>query len=107
MAGKRPDGDRNEGRTKHRRARLRDRAATELGHNGEADDVARLALVGRHAKRRVPLEMLNLREAFVMSDGDVLRRHVVLRVDKRKAPRFLDVPQRLDVVVLIAGARHD
>ena len=72
---------------------LGDRLAARLRHDGEARDVRQLALVGRHAERRVALEMLDRDEAFLAGQHDVLRSDVVLEIDEGLAFRPLDMPE--------------
>ena len=54
-----PKRHRRVGRAEGGGADLRDRPAERVGEHGEAVDVGQLALVGRHAERRVALGMLD------------------------------------------------
>ena len=79
--------DWRERRAISRRSRLIDGAAGECGHRGDGGDIGGLALIGRHAKRGVTLEMLDGDVAFARREGDVLQRHIVLEIDP--APPFV------------------
>ena len=83
-------------RPEDRGADLGDRAAGDLGHDREAGDVRRLALVGRHAERGVALQVLDRAEALVVGERDVLGGHVVLEIDEGLRAALLDVPERRD-----------
>ena len=65
-------------------------------------DVRRLALVGRHAERRVALQMLDRVEAFALRQLDIGGGDVVLQVDKGLALAG-DVPQRRQRKRLVVG----
>ena len=81
-AGERADRHGRVGRAEGGRADRRDVLAEGLGHQGQADDIAVLALVGRHAERRVALQMLDRDIALAMRRGGHRRGDVVLRVDE-------------------------
>ena len=72
------------------------RLAAQAGHDGEAVDVGRLALVGRHAERGVALEVLDRAEALALGERDVGGGDVVLEVDEGLALglRRLELPER-------------
>src|SRR3546814_2328991 len=82
LAGQRAERD--------RRVRRAEAGAADLGngepalarHQGQADDVGGLALVGRHAERRVALQVLDRAEAFAVGKADVGGGDVVLQVDE-------------------------
>ena len=67
------------------RSGLVDRAAGQRRHRGDAVDIGGLALIGRHAERRVALEVLDRDVALARGERDVLQRHVVLEVDPAPA----------------------
>ena len=69
------------------RSRLIDGAAGQRRHRGDGGDIGGLALIGRHAKRGVALEMLDGDVAFARRERDVLQRHIVLEIDP--APPFV------------------
>ena len=52
------------------------------GDDAERVQVRGLALVGRHAGRRVALDVLDRAEAFARREREVVRRHVVLEIDE-------------------------
>ena len=81
------------------RSRLVDRAAGQRRHRGDGVDIGGLALIGRHAERRVALEMLDRDVALARGERDVLQRDVVLEIDP--APTFVVGlgPSGLDSVV--------
>src|SRR5579885_3296849 len=85
-SGEAADRDRRIGRPKGRDAHRRDRLAALLGQEGEAVDVARLALVGAHAERRVALQMLVRDEALARREADIPGGHVVLEIDEALQP---------------------
>ncbi len=93
VAGEGAERHRRPGRAEHGDSGLGDRLAARLRHDGEARDVRQLALVGRHAERRVALEMLDRDEAFLVGQHDVLRSDVVLEIDEGHAFRPLDMPE--------------
>ena len=59
LGRQRADRHRREGRAETRRADLGNLLAERVRHDGEAGHVRGLALVGRHAERRVALQMLD------------------------------------------------
>jgi hypothetical protein len=75
-----PDGDGREGRAEGRRAGLGDAAPGRVGQHGEGRDVRGLALVGRHALRRVSLHVLGRGEGLGCGLTDVLHGHIVLEI---------------------------
>src|SRR5262245_46135759 len=94
MAGKGADGDRRIGRPEGGGADRADIAPGGGGEDGGAVGVAGLALVGRHAERRVALEMLGDAEALARGELHVGDRHVVLEIDEGLALALLDLPHR-------------
>ena len=80
-AGNDRERHRHEGRPVGRGAGVGDAAAGDRRHRGKAVHVGGLALVGRHAERRVALEMLDRAEILARRKLDILNRHVVLEVD--------------------------
>ncbi len=56
-----------------------------LRQQGDAGDVRRLALVRRHAERRVTLGVLDGAEALALGEFDVVGRDVVLEIDETLA----------------------
>ena len=80
------------------RSGLVDGAAGERRHRGEAVDVGRLALIGRHAKRRVALQVLDRDVALARGKRDVLQRHVVLEIDPSPAVCVGLGPGRFDAI---------
>ena len=105
-AGKRADRDRGGRRAVDGRAGFGDGLAGKPGHDREADDIGRLALVGRHAERRIALEVLDGAEVFLMRQPHVLHGDIVLEVDPGAALADPDVPERADRNRRILGARH-
>jgi hypothetical protein len=55
--------------------------ANRLGHQRQADDIADLAAVGRHAERGVALQMLDRDKTLAMRQAHVVSSDIVLRVD--------------------------
>src|SRR5262245_2900065 len=94
MAGKGADGNRRVGRPEGGGADRADIAPGGGGENGGAVGVASLALVGRHAERRVALEMLGDAEALARGELDVGDRHVILEIDEGLALALFDLPHR-------------
>ena len=64
------------------------------GHDRKADDIGGLALVGRHAERRIALEVLDGAEVLPMRQLHILHGHVVLEVDPGASLADLDMPER-------------
>ncbi len=56
--------------------------AAGVGEDRQAVQVGGLALIGRHAERRVALEVLDEFKAFLAGEADIRRSHVVLQVDE-------------------------
>ena len=77
----------------------------DRSHDGEAGDVRGLALVGRHAERRVALQMLDRFKAFALRQFDVGGGDVVLVVDKGLALAG-DMPERRQRKRLVVGDRR-
>ena len=101
QARQRADRDGNMRRARQCHARFRDRAACQLRHDGKAADIRRLALVRRHAERRVALQMFDRPEAFARGERDVVGGHVVLEIDKGFAARTRDLPERRDIESIV------
>ena len=106
MPGERPDGDRCVGWTVGGRADLADRLAGERRKRREAVERRGLALVGRHAERRVALGMLGRAETFSMREFEVVGCDVVLEVDEALAAGRGRVPQRSPRIRFFAGHRR-
>ena len=77
-----PQGNRAMGRARHGGAVGRDAAPGQGRHQGQPRHIAKLALVGRHAQRRVALEMLDGAKTLAMGNGDILVGHIMLKIDK-------------------------
>ncbi len=103
MTGERTDGDGGVGRTIGGRADLADRPAGERRKRREAVERRGLALVGRHAERRVALGMLGRAETFAMREFEVVGRDIVLEVDEALAPGRGRTPQRGPRIRFVAG----
>ena len=82
-------------RAERRDTGRRDRARRPLGHQRESGDVRGLALVGRHAERRVALQVLDGPEPFALGELDVVRGDVVLEIDEGLAAAVAHAPERL------------
>ena len=82
MAGERTDGHRRVGRTEARRAEVGNGNSAHLRHHGDAVEIGRLALIGRHAEGGVALHVLDRTETFAKGDSEVRRGDVVLEVDE-------------------------
>src|SRR5690606_20361839 len=82
MTRQRADRGRLPGRSRQNSARLGQRLACGPGKKRMAVDAAGLALVGRHAKRRVALEKLNRVETLLYGEIDVLIGDVVLVINE-------------------------
>ena len=95
-AGKCPDCNRKMRWAHDACAGLLHGAACQLGHDGVANDVAGLALVGRHPQRRVPLEMFNRAEAFAPCDFNIRDSDIVLLVHERFSAPAGHMPKRRD-----------
>ena len=67
--------------------------------------VGGLALVGRHAERRVALQVLDRAEILARRKLDVLHGHVVLEVDPLAALGAGPWPCRLDAIGLVGCCR--
>ena len=105
MAGEGADGDRHVGRPVDGRAGLGNGFAGHRRHDGKAGDVGGLALVGRHAERRVALEMLDRFKALALRQLDVGGGDVVLQVDEGLALAG-DMPERRQRERLVVGDRR-
>ena len=90
----RADRDRRVGRAIGGRAYLADRPARELRQQRETVERRGLALVGRHAERRVALGMLCGAEPFAMGEREVFGGDIVLEVDETLAAGCRRAPQR-------------
>ncbi len=93
LACERAECDSRVRRPRRRDAGRRNRLAGELREDGEAVDARRLALVRRHAERRVALQMLDGPVAFALGKRDVGGGDVVLQIDKGFMLCALDVPE--------------
>ena len=94
--GKRAEGDRRVIGPEGRGADLVHGFAGRLGEDGDGIDIAELALVGRHAGRRVALGELDIAIAFLRRERQILGRYIVLVIDEGLAGRLLHPPQRRD-----------
>ena len=104
-AGERAERDRRVGRPEGRRPDRVDRLVAQVRHQGEADDVAGLALLGAHAERGVALEMLDRLVALAMGERHVVHGDVVLKVDEGlAAPRGRHRPEVEHVADLVVRA---
>ena len=88
----RANGHRRVRRAEDRCTHIGNTFACNLGHNRETAHVGCLALIRRHAQRRVALEVLNGFEPFLMRKLHVLDRHIVLLIQPR-AFAALDIPK--------------
>ena len=79
------EGDGRIGRPEGRGADGRDGPVEDARDEPEGVHVRRLALVGRHAGRRVALDVLDRFEALAHRELDVLRGDVVLEIDEGAA----------------------
>ena len=89
-----------------RRPRLVDRSARQRGHGGEPVDARGLALVGRHAERRIALQVLDRDIAFARRERDVLQGHVVLEVDPSPSRRIRLRPCGRHAILTRRGVRR-
>ena len=80
--------------------------AGEFGHHGNAQHIAGLALIGRHAQRGIAFQVFNGGEVFLVGQLHILDRHIVLLVDPRAALAFVDIPQGADRNRCIFGLRQ-
>lgn len=102
-AGQQPQPDRSVRRTKGRRAHGARRLRAQSAHDGEPVDVARLALVGSHSKRGVPLQVLHRPEVLSGGQLDVFDRYVILYVDETFAGAVAQVGRRNDQLLCLGG----
>src|SRR3546814_18395705 len=84
-------------RTEEGAADLGDGEPALARHQGQADDVGDLALVGRHAERRVALQVLDRAKAFAVGKADVGGGDVVLQVDRKSVVSGKRVSVRVDL----------
>ena len=98
LARDRPEAHRRVRRPVGRRADRARALRERIGQDADRVDVAELALVGPHARRRVTLHVLHGAEALLRGEPDVRGGHVVLQVDERPraTPGRGDLPARLD-----------
>ena len=85
-SGEGADGDRCVGRPERGGADLGDVETAGFGKNTVAVDVRGLALIRAHAERGVAFQVLDRDIAFALGQLDVIRRDIVLQINK--APAF-------------------
>jgi hypothetical protein len=78
----RAERDRRIGRSRRRRPHFRNWLFHRSSDQADGVHVRRLALVGRHARRRVALDVLDRFEALAQRKLDIFGRHVVLKIDE-------------------------
>ena len=75
------NGDRRIRRAKRGCSRFRNAASCRIGQDRQGRDIGILALIRRHALRRITLHMLNRAEVFLRGLFYILNRHIVLEIE--------------------------
>ncbi len=88
VAGKTAERHRRVGHAERRQSDLWRGAVEALRHERQRVHARGLALVGRHAGRRVALDVLDRLEALPGREHQVAGRHVALEIDERLGRRF-------------------
>ena len=78
-------------RAKGGRPGFRNAAPCRIRQHREGDDVGILALISRHALRRVAFHMLNTAEIFLHGQSDVFHMHIILKIEPF-SPFAIDLP---------------
>ena len=94
------------GRAKDGGAGFGDGFARGFGKNCQPCDIRGLALIGRHAHRRIAFEQFDRAKALALALLDILDRHVVLQIDPGTALAFLDVPIGVGLDRFVVGHRQ-
>ena len=76
------EGNRRKGRTKAGCADIVHRRILERGHTTQRPQIGRLALIGRHAGRRIALHVFDGPEAFAVREIDIRHGRVMLQIDE-------------------------
>ena len=84
------------GRAEDGGAGLRNALPRQLGHDRQAQNIAGLALIGRHAQRGIALQMLDRPEVFLIGQLHILDGDIVLLIDPGASLALGHIPQRGD-----------
>lgn len=106
MTGECANGHRHLRRPIACRADRRDRLTGQRGHDRKAVDVGQLSLIGRHAERRVAFEMFDRTETLALGKSDVVRGHVILKIDERLVAADMPEWRHREGLVVGSGGRN-
>src|SRR5210317_352813 len=81
-ASERTDGNRRIWRAETCCADFGDILAQSFGHQRKTDDIAHLALIGRHPEGGIAFQMFDRNKPFLMRKADIACRHVVLKINE-------------------------